>query len=409
MSASPQRECTSLTEGQRPPFLIACLSMVLNGAIVVVLGALLPVVVQDFSLGTAQAGMLVSSPAIGYVVATLLAGTLADRWGYREVWLAGTGLGAIACLATALVPSYGGLLLVVIGLGLVGGLLDSGIDASISLLFGPRSGSALNQVHLFFGVGATATPFLVSLGLSQGMPWRGFYLLLAALCLAVGLVVRGLHLPRPTTHPLGTSLPLGKLLASPLVAYSALALLVYGGVEGCAFSWSALYFNQVRALAPELASLSVSAFSIMFIIGRLVISQIVGRLGAKRVVLGGSLLGAAGWALLLLLPGKTLPWGGLVLVGLAFAGIFPTIVAEAARRAASHTGAVTGLVLTSNGVGKIILPALVGWMAEGMGLAWAMGLAVIFSLVMALLYRLAWRSKALPQDATCAGILSDRA
>lgn len=46
--------------------------MILMGANAVVTGALLPVIVRDLGLSTSQAGLLVASPAVGYVVALTL-------------------------------------------------------------------------------------------------------------------------------------------------------------------------------------------------------------------------------------------------------------------------------------------------------------------------------------------------
>ena len=373
---------------QQSLLVAAYLSLATMGTNSTMTGALLPVIVRTLDLDAAQAGLLASGPGVGYIVAVALAGLLSDSLGCRTIWLAGVGMGLLALFALALAPSFLWLLPAIAALGLVGGFFDGGINPLMSALTEGRAGGVLNRVHAFFGVGATTGPLLVSIGVRMGLPWRWHYVLLAAYLLLVGaLVTRNPLIPasRPPAVA-GTSL-ISALRRRP-VLLGALAMLLYGGVEACLFSWTALYFVQTRGFTPSVGSLAVSLFGAALLTGRFASSAVVERLGYGRLVIGGALLGSAGVGLMIWSPGRLLPWVGIALAGLAWSGIFATIVADVAAQAPGRAGAVAGLVCASSGVGKIILPWWVGQVAQRSSITTGLSLAVVGSILLGVSYAL---------------------
>jgi fucose permease len=69
--------------------------------------------------------------------------------------------------------------------------------------------------------------------------------------------------------------------------------------------------------------------------------------------------------------------GGIIVTGLALAGIFPTVLGIAGARYPGHSGTVFGILFTVALTGGMTLPWLAGHLA-----AWA-GLRVVFVLVAA--------------------------
>jgi fucose permease len=375
----------SALQARRALYAAACLSMTALGTYATMTGALLPQMVSALELEPYQAGLLVSSPGVGYIAAVALAGLLADVVGYRGMWLAGATLGLVGLAGIALAPSYGWLLAAIAILGLAGGSFDGSINPLLSLLSAGRAGGALNRVHAFFGVGATTGPLLVSLNLRLGLPWRWPYAVVALYLLGVGALVWWHPAPLAGERATPQRATLRGALRQRPVLLGAVAMLLYGGVEAGIFSWTALYLVQARGAAPALASLAVSAFGGALLAGRFASSAVVERLGYRRLVVGGALAGALGVALLVWAPGLAWAWVGVSLAGLAWAGVLPTIVADVTAHARGRAGAVTGLVCASSGLGKILLPWLVGQIAQGRGvgagLSWVVGLSVAMGMV----------------------------
>lgn len=367
----------------------------LMGAVAVLTGALLPVIVEDLALRPTQAGLLVSVPAIGYILAATLAGVLGDAWGYQPVWLLGIATGFASLICVALAPSFGWLLPAIAALGLVGGFCDTSLGALVGSLSQENSGSALNRVFLFFGVGATIAPFLIGLALQQNVPWRWQFAAVAILALISGLLASLVRIEQSTKPRSQRRSSSRRLLASPIILATVLTMVLYTGVEGGIFSWVAYYLTTTRDLTAAIASMGVSVFWVGIVAGRFACGRLVERTGYRPVVVGGGLIGALGIALLLLLPGQLLPWLGLLITGLAFGGIYPTVLATAMHPQAApreHAGAVAGLICAGGGLGKITMPWLVGQAIDSISLTLGMGLLIGVALLMAVVYLYGTRS-----------------
>lgn len=377
-----------MAEGRRGPLAIAFLSMILMGAVFSMTGALLPVMVREFALSDAQAGLLVSSPAVGYVITAAFSGALGDRLGFKRIWLAGIALGLLALAGVSLAPSFLWLLPAMAAVGLVGGALDGAINPLIVTLYHERAGGVLNWVHLFFGLGATFTPLLVGLGLRAGLAWRGHFAALGGYVLLIGLLIVATRFPptrRRDVEP-HEAIPLRAMLSSRLVILGVVAMFLYVGSEASMFSWIALYLERLHAVSVSTASLGVSLFGAAMMVGRLICGRIADGVGYKRLVVGGAWLGALGVAAMLLLPGPAWPWVGAALTGLAFAGIFATLMADVTQRTPQHTGAVAGFICSAGGVGSVFVPWLVGQVADISSLPIGMTLVILSALAMGAVY-----------------------
>ncbi|MHB0858608.1 MAG: MFS transporter [Anaerolineae bacterium] len=362
----------------------AMLSMILVGTIAAMTGALLPSMMAALQLSSAQAGLLVSMPAVGYVLASLLAGLAGDTFGFRRVWLMGLGLALLGSLGVALAGSFGILLPSMLTLGLVGGLLDGSINPVLAIRTHDRAGGALNQVHLFFGLGATLMPLLVGLGLRHGVPWRWHLAVLAVLALLVIAAVHWAAFPTPLTH--ARVAPVRWRSVWRPLPWAVVSAILYGGAEVGLLSWLALFMVRERAMPLGSASLAVSLFALMIMLGRALCGRFAERIGYQRLIQAGGMAAALGIAGMLSLPGPVLPWFGVTLAGLSLAGVFPTLLADVARRLPGREGAVMGVLCSSNGIGKIAIPWLVGLIAEGAGLTTGMWLLVAVGVLLAVAY-----------------------
>ena len=363
--------------------------MTLMGAFSSITGALLPAIIRDLRLLDSQAGLLVSSPAIGYVLASGLAGIMGDYLGFRRVWLLGIIVGLIAVAGIALSPTFPWLLIFAGIMGTVGGFFDGSINPLVSVEAGDRAGGVLNQVHLFFGLGATVFPLLVGLGLRLGLFWRWHYALLSLYLVALGVILwtASISSARAKRRPDGSPSRRSVVL-SRLVLLSSLTILLYCGVESSVFSWIAVYMERVRSADLATASLGVSVFGGTMTLGRLICGQIAERLGYRRLVIGGSWLGAVALRLMMALPGPVLPWLGLALGGLAISGIFATLMADVTRKVAAHKGTVSGMICSSCGMGMILFPWLLGQVTEATNVSVGMGLTVALGVAAGVVYLL---------------------
>jgi len=117
------------------------------------------------------------------------------------------------------------------------------------------------------------------------------------------------------------------------------------------------------------AWLSLSAVSITFVLGRLILGHLPDKTGGAKIALICILIEAAGQACIWLAPSSLIVLIGASLTGLGYSLVYPSFGVEAVRRTAPEnlglaTGAYTAFLDLSLGLANPVL----GFLAEAMGL-----------------------------------------
>ncbi|HEX2311330.1 MAG TPA: hypothetical protein VHH91_11495, partial [Vicinamibacterales bacterium] len=103
-------------------------------------------------------------------------------------------------------------------------------------------------------------------------------------------------------------------------------------------------------------------------LSRLTLSRIVLFAGTHPVLLGGAVVASAGAMAVATAHGWTVATIGILVTGLALAGIFPTVLGLAAAAFPNHSGTVFGILFTVALTGGMTMPWLAGQLAAAAGL-----------------------------------------
>jgi MFS family permease len=168
-------------------------------------------------------------------------------------------------------------------------------------------------------------------------------------------------------------------------------------VEGGTSDWAALQLQRYGAGAG-VGALGVAAFMAGMLTGRSVGDRLDERWGPVRLLRIGGLLVAAGLAAGALLPYAAVFIAGAFVAGVGASGFFPLAFSASARipGVAAGTGAAT--VSLAARLGFTVEPALMGAIAESVGLRWAYGMVAAIGLAMALA-----AGRVIPVEATSRG------
>ena len=130
-------------------------------------------------------------------------GFITERIGRRMVLPAGVLLIALGLAGQAAAPTWPAFLLATVPFGLGMGTVDGGSNGLILDLYPTSRGRALNLLHLFFSIGALASPLFVGRLLEAGAGWQTIILgtAVAALPIAVALAITHLPSGRHARHP----------------------------------------------------------------------------------------------------------------------------------------------------------------------------------------------------------------
>lgn len=131
--------------------------------------------------------------------------------------------------------------------------------------------------------------------------------------------------------------------------------------------WVVTYFKDQGILTGSLSELTVTVVWMAMLIGRLIIAFVLPADSKLRSLLFMSIFALIGYVLLLTARNGYLALFWLFVFGVGEAGCYPTGIAQAGK---SLSNAVMGILLPFAGVGSIVMPYIVGAVAERFGI-WA--------------------------------------
>jgi fucose permease len=264
--------------------------------------------------------------------------------------------------------------------GLGGGAIDGGVNGLVLDLYPTSRGRALNLLHLFFSLGAFASPLVVGRLVEGGASWQVVMAgtALAAVPLAILLAAADL----PSGHHARTPDRAGPRirLAVPLIAL-AVAIACYVAAEVGVSDWLVRFLVDASV---GLATTALAAFWGCLTLGRVVSALVADRFDHAAFAAIASLAAAIALACAILIP--SLPASIILfgVAGFAFGPVYPLIMAVAGDHFPGRTAAVAGSLSAASVIGAVVYPPLMGFMSEGVGLGAAMGGAALLALVCAI-------------------------
>ncbi|GAB3451967.1 MFS transporter [Kineococcus endophyticus] len=345
----------------------------------------IPGVQERLGISHGVLGGLLLLLGAGSVVAMQASGPLVDRVGSRPVAAVGAVLLVVGVLLPGLatVPWHLGAALFVLGLG--NGAVDVAMNEQAVVVERAWGRPIMSSFHAFFSVGGA-----LGAGLGAVLQAAGLALLPT---LAVGAVVVAVlalvSLPFVLTRSTGSAdpapenpaavptapRPTGRLLALALMAFLLML------AEGTANDWSALQAVEDLGRSAASASLAYAAFAVAMTAGRFAADPVAHRFGPVSVVRVGSALAAVGMLVVVLSPtagGFPLTLPGWVVFGLGLSGIVPQIFTAAGNLGVANPGVTISRVVSAGYVGLLAGPAVIGWLAGGVGLTTALVLPLVF-------------------------------
>ena len=328
----------------------------------------------SFQLPLDALGTLLVIFTLGYLLSSFNSGRLLARLGIGVLLALSCLATAISLLGYALAPGWW----LVVGWGLLAGLGAGAIDAGLNLYAATHfSARMVNWLHACYGFGATSGPVLMTGILDSGHAWRwgyavvGLAQLLLALCF--GLThkqwIRNPGTPE-TPAPAGVHQASNRsTLSVPIVWLSIAVFFLYTGLEAAAGAWAYSLFTEARGIPLMTAGTWVSLYWGIFTVGR-VLSGVVAGFASVPSLLRYCISGIALGALLLWLsPTHEVGFLGLACMGFAAAPVFPSLIATTpGRLGAMHTANGVGLQIAAAVLGASLLPALLGMLANHLGL-----------------------------------------
>jgi fucose permease len=344
-------------------------------------------------------GVLLLFFTAGRILSTFFAGRALARLGMWRSVILGMTLVLFGLFGMLLSPSWPVLLAANFASAYGWGMMDIGVNLYIAAR---RWKGIINFLHASYGIGLTLGPLLVTLVVVRlGYNWRWSYLapLLIMLLLWIltlvsrdqwvlpgegesegqitdaAMLAQAENADPKTEDPAITAAAKGShsgasiraTLLLPIMGPWLLFALIYAGFEVGTGQLSSGLLIKSRGLDAETASTWISLYWAAFTGGRFLSGFVAGRVSERAQILVYTAFAAIG-ALLLAQPGLDLALPGLLLTGVALAGVFPTLISVIPPRLGlDHAPNIIGFTLASANVGIAILPGLGAFIAARAG------------------------------------------
>jgi len=225
---------TGIVQGMRKwsPLIAVCLGTFLLLVDVLIVVVALPAISADFRADYADLQWVLDGYALSLAALVLGAGSLADRFGRRRIYLIGIGIFAISSLLCAVAPNEQALIAARILQGIGGAAMFACTAALLNFTYRGRDrGVAFGVWGAVNGAAAAAGPLAGGL-LTQHLGWRWVFLVNLPVCLiAVWFTVRGVSESRA---PSGGRLDLPGTISFTVAA----AAVTYGLIRAGDAGWT---------------------------------------------------------------------------------------------------------------------------------------------------------------------------
>jgi FHS family glucose/mannose:H+ symporter-like MFS transporter len=339
-------------------------------------GPTLPSMLAELKISYGTGGNIFFSEYLGFLIATLITGILADRFGLKSViLLAGVFLGfGVSGYSFFQTPQLLSSSLFVLGLGL--GALELGPNAIIIRLHRERKGLYLNLMAVLHGLGSMVAPLFAALLLSVSISWRIIYrwdILLIALFVLLFIFLR---FPKAEEKTQLNFRRVPQIAFKEKLPWFYAAITFYVAAEIGLASWLVTFLQKFHNISVAASNQSLALFFAMLMLGRLLGGFFVQRIGFIRSILymtfgalfcaGVGLLGSGNLAVL------------LPITGLFLSIMFPTFTAAVSDKYTENTNTILGVLYTFAGLGGVLGPWLIGWASDLLGLRLGFSIIIVF-------------------------------
>jgi MFS family permease len=343
--------------------------------------ARIPEIKDALHLSAGVLGLALLGPAVGAVVAmAVVNAVLAKAKPRRVVSVMFVPLGVLLCVLS-FVGSPWQLFATLVGWGAAMGAIDVAMNTEAAALQDFVGRRIMSRFHASYSLGGLAGAGGGALAAATGMSVKVNFSIVGALVLALGLVASSAFSKTPAKSAPGSSSSDVRPVRSPRrpkLSWSLVGLctIAFGCFlsDGAVNNWSAVYLHSSLKAGAGLAAVAYTAFSCAMAVGRLLGDHMAERIGPVRLVRISAATATIGFAGALATGRVVVAMAGFVLLGLGMSFVVPLVFTTSSQL--ERPGPSLATVSSSGYLGLLIGPALIGGVADAVGLPAALGVIV---------------------------------
>ncbi|PHS45978.1 MAG: Bcr/CflA family drug resistance efflux transporter [Marinobacter sp.] len=354
----------------------------------------LPQIGSDFGTGTDQVQLTLSLYLVGFAIAQLVCGPLADRFGRKPIMIGGFVLFAIASIGCALATNIETLILFRF-LQALGGSAGPVLGrAAIRDIYTPREAAKI--LAILASIMALAPAVAPTIGglLTASLGWASVFLALGGYALVMAVVV-AFGIPEPMRPEHRQSLKIGSLLRNYRTIAKDISFLGYTLTNALIFSGLFAFLSGSSFVLIDFLEVPTEQFGLYFacmvagyIVGNLTAVRLGRRLVPDQILVRGLIIAVAGGSLMAVLALSEVfnVWAVILPQALFMIGtgmVLPQTMAGALANFPTMAGSASALFGFTQMAVAAIAGMLVGHLHDGTSLVMALIIAACAALAMA--------------------------
>ena len=351
---------------------------------------------REMGVPVSYAGIISMIISFGTIISSLQSDRLTKKLGAGMVTAVSVAMTAAALFGFSVSGSFPVLCLWAVPYGLGAGSVDAALNNYVALHYTSRD---MSWLHCMWGVGTIVGPYVMGYALTNGMTWnRGYFIisvlqivLSAALFFSLPIWRKMEKKGTEGQHESGTesrkALRLKEIIRIPGAEEIMVTFFCYCAVEQTAMLWGSSYMVLHNGLTAEEAASYASLFCIGITVGRFLNGFLMMRFQDDQMIRAGQAVIIAGIVILLLPFGKVTAVGGLILIGLGCAPVYPCIIhSTPANFGADRSQALIGVQMASAYVGSCLMPPVFGLLANHISASLLPWYLLVIMLLMVIMY-----------------------
>ena len=350
----------------------------------------IPTIQQELHLNEAQLGAVLFALPIGLMGTLPVTGVLLSRFDSRRIMMIGAVSFNLMLCAIGFATKSWELALALVFFGSSRNLMNISANAQsigVQSLFERPIIARFHGIWSLAGFGGAALgSLMVSLAVSPA--WH--FLIVGSVLTAFCWYAHPGSLPQqpaPRERRPWFALPDKTLAKYGLISFASMAC------EGTMIDWSGIYLQKAVHTTREAATLGFTAYMIAMTLGRLVGDRFANRYGIRTMLTYSGALIGLGLLVAVLLPYPMTAVFGFILTGFGVSCVIPMVFSIAGRSEGMSSGSAIAAVSTVGYLGFLIVPPLVGSVAQLAGLRSAYAMMAVFGILITILVQFTFDDK----------------
>ena len=349
------------------------------------LGSGWPKMQAVFSVPSSYAGYVSMTISFMTIISALLSPRMIKHFHTKWITIVSIGLTIAGLLGFSMCSEYWMLFIFAVPYGLGAGAIDASVNHYVANNY---SGSVMNFLHCFYGVGAVISPYIMALALkyarwNEGYSWTSYIQMFILFVCIISLPLWKTN-GKEEEEDHRDSVGIKEALKVPAVIFTLIAFYAYCAGEATCFLWTPSYFAGTKS---GLSAETIASFgSLIFgglMLGRLISGFISNKLGDRRLIRIGIFVELLG-IIMVFLPVESymVAATGFVVIGTGMGPVYPAIQHMApANFGKKYSAAVIGLQMAAAYVGSTFMPMIFGLLQQKIGIAIMPTYLLIFAII----------------------------